>query len=329
MPPTGAKSRYITTISHELRTPLNSILGYAQLLEEDDAMPAHRRRRCSVIRRGGDHLLSLIEGTLDIARIESGKLTLDVRPMRFADGMAEIVRLFELQAAERGIALSLHDATGTLPAVVRADEKRLRQILINLLGNAVKFTARGQVTLRVTHQREMARFEIERHRPGHDRRRARRGVRALRARLGRQRHVGRQHRPGPDHRPHADRADGRRDDRQASQPGVGTTFTIRLFLPELQGAAPARAGGRVARTGYLGPRRRMLVVDNEEADRRLLLDVLRRWASTCADRGVGRRGAGPAGCARMRCRPTRMFMDLAMPGIDGWDHAAPLRAAGS
>jgi signal transduction histidine kinase len=99
----GAKSRYITTISHELRTPLNSILGYAQLLEEDDAMPPHRRQAVSVIRRGGDHLLSLIEGTLDIARIESGKLTLEVRPMRFADGMAEIARLFELQAAGRGI----------------------------------------------------------------------------------------------------------------------------------------------------------------------------------------------------------------------------------
>jgi signal transduction histidine kinase len=66
-----AKSRYITTISHELRTPLNSILGYAQLLEDDEAMPAHRRQAVSVIRRGGDHLLRLIEGTLDIARIES------------------------------------------------------------------------------------------------------------------------------------------------------------------------------------------------------------------------------------------------------------------
>jgi signal transduction histidine kinase len=75
-----AKSRYISAISHELRTPLNSILGYAQLLGETPAMPAHRKQAVSVIRRGGDHLLSLIEGTLDIARIESGKLTLDVRP---------------------------------------------------------------------------------------------------------------------------------------------------------------------------------------------------------------------------------------------------------
>jgi hypothetical protein len=160
-----AKSRYITTISHELRTPLNSILGYAQLLEEDDAMPPHRRQAVSVIRRGGDHLLSLIEGTLDIARIESGQLALDVRPMRFADGVAEIARMFELQAAGRGPRVPLRRRR-PLAGVVRADEKRLRQILINLLGNAIKFTARGDVSLRVAHQREMARFEIADTGPG-------------------------------------------------------------------------------------------------------------------------------------------------------------------
>ncbi len=79
-----AKTRYISTISHELRTPLNSILGYAQLLQEDAGMAPHRAQAIRVIHRGGEHLLSLIEGTLDIARIESGKLTLDVKPMPFA-----------------------------------------------------------------------------------------------------------------------------------------------------------------------------------------------------------------------------------------------------
>jgi signal transduction histidine kinase len=77
-----AKSRYISAISHELRTPLNSILGYAQLMGEDTSMPAHRRQAVNVIKRGGEHLLSLIEGTLDMARIESGKLTLHVKPMQ-------------------------------------------------------------------------------------------------------------------------------------------------------------------------------------------------------------------------------------------------------
>ena len=86
-----AKSRYITAISHELRTPLNSILGYAQILDGDASIPAHRRQAINVIRRSGDHLLSLIEGTLDIARIEGGKLTLEVRPLDFEDFLQQVV----------------------------------------------------------------------------------------------------------------------------------------------------------------------------------------------------------------------------------------------
>jgi signal transduction histidine kinase/purine-cytosine permease-like protein len=160
-----AKSRYITTISHEMRTPLNAILGYAQLLEEDASMPAHRRHALSVIHRGGDHLLSLIEGTLDLARIESGKLSLDVRPMRFVQSLREISQLFELQAAAKGLGFRTLLEVG-LPEAVRADDKRLRQILINVLGNAVKFTRQGEVVLWVGYTREMARFEIRDTGPG-------------------------------------------------------------------------------------------------------------------------------------------------------------------
>jgi signal transduction histidine kinase len=95
------QSRYISAISHELRTPLNSILGYAQLMGADASVPPHRQHAVQVIRRGGEHLLSLIEGTLDIARIESGKLALQVAPMRFAEGMQSLAGLFELQAQPR------------------------------------------------------------------------------------------------------------------------------------------------------------------------------------------------------------------------------------
>ena len=89
-----AKSRYITAISHELRTPLNSILGYAQLLEDDPAIPPHRRGAVQVIRRGGDHLLSLIEGTMDIARIESGRLALEPAAMHFAESSTHQIWVF-------------------------------------------------------------------------------------------------------------------------------------------------------------------------------------------------------------------------------------------
>src|SRR5690606_20190925 len=157
--------RYISAISHELRTPLNSILGYAQLMGEDAAIPANRKHAVTVIRRGGEHLLQLIEGTLDIARIEAGKLTLNVKPMRFADLVHEMAGLFELQAAAKGLAFRF-ETPGAVPEVVRADEKRVRQILINLLGNGIKFTAQGQVVFRVRHAREMAQFEVEDTGPG-------------------------------------------------------------------------------------------------------------------------------------------------------------------
>jgi signal transduction histidine kinase/ActR/RegA family two-component response regulator len=321
-----AKSRYITTISHELRTPLNSILGYAQLLEEDDAMPAHRRQAVSVIRRGGDHLLSLIEGTLDIARIESGKLAFELRPMRFADGLAEIAHLFELQAAGRGIGFRF-EVLGTLPTVVRADEKRLRQILINLLGNAVKFTASGQVTLRVTHQREMARFEIEDSGPGmsaeelarvfepFERGAAAGGMSSGSTGLGL-----------TIARMLTDLMGGEMT--VTSRPGQGSTFAIRLFLPEVHGTLPDTAFARhTARCGYEGRRRRILVVDNEEADRRLMVDLLQPLGFEVSTAASGEDALALLALAEPN-PPDAVFMDLAMPGIDGWQTIRRLRAAG-
>ncbi|NUQ50106.1 MAG: hybrid sensor histidine kinase/response regulator, partial [Phycisphaerae bacterium] len=149
-----AKSRYITAISHELRTPLNSILGYAQILDGDETIPPSRRQAINVIRRSGDHLLSVIEGTLDIARIEGGKLALDVKALDFRDFMQQIVGMFELQAHNKGLAFR-YEPKGEIPAFVRADEKRVRQILINLLGNALKFVAAGtRPDVRLTARRE-------------------------------------------------------------------------------------------------------------------------------------------------------------------------------
>ncbi|MBG6079263.1 signal transduction histidine kinase/ActR/RegA family two-component response regulator [Rubrivivax gelatinosus] len=318
-----AKSRYITTISHELRTPLNSILGYAQLLEEDEAMPAHRRQAVSVIRRGGDHLLSLIEGTLDIARIESGKLALEVRPMRFADGLAEIARMFELQAAGRGLAFRFA-VDGRLPAVVRADEKRLRQILINLLGNAIKFTQAGQVTLRVAHQREMARFEIADTGPGMTADELARVFEPFeRGSAASGQSVGSTGLGLTIARMLCELMGGEMT--VASEPGRGTTFRIRLFLPEVAAAAPEVDALRARRVGYEGRRRRVLAVDNEEADRRLVADLLQPLGFE-----VEGAASGEAVLARLAADAPydAVFMDLAMPGIDGWETIRRLRAAG-
>jgi signal transduction histidine kinase len=109
---------------------------------------------------------SLIEGTLDIARIEAGKLTLNVKPMALPALLSEQASLFELQAQAKGLAFS-YQPQGRLPETVRADERRVRQILINLLGNAVKFTQQGSVVLKASYAREMAVFEVVDSGPGH------------------------------------------------------------------------------------------------------------------------------------------------------------------
>ncbi|KQO22071.1 ATPase [Acidovorax sp. Leaf76] len=322
-----AKSRYISAISHEIRTPLNSILGYAQLMGEDTGVPPHRKQAVHVIRRGGEHLLSLIEGTLDIARIESGKLTLDVAPMRFADGLHEMAALFELQAAAKGLAF-VFDVQGVIPEVVRADDKRLRQILINLLGNAVKFTAQGTVTLRVRYAREMARIEVQDTGPGLTADEIERIFEPF-ARGGSSGSSGPSAAPGAGlgltiARMLTVLMGGEMS--VTSQPGVGSVFHVKLFLPEVHAealgkAATAPGNGRVAplrkaRVGYTGERRRILVVDNEEPDRELLVHLLEPLGFELRQAASGHDALDLLATGY---RPHAIFMDLAMPGIDGWE----------
>jgi signal transduction histidine kinase/CheY-like chemotaxis protein/purine-cytosine permease-like protein len=318
-----AKSRYISAISHELRTPLNSILGYAQLMGEDAGVPAHRKQAVNVIKRGGEHLLSLIEGTLDIARIESGKLTLNVKPMQFADCVHEMAGMFELQAAGKGLAFRF-EVEGVLPEVVRADEKRVRQILINLLGNAIKFTAQGEVTFRVRHAREMAYMDIEDTGPGLAREELEQIFEPF-ARGASASHSG----PGAGlgltiAKMLTDLMGG--ELKVVSKPGAGSVFRIKLFLPEASSmvvAGPAAASR--PRRGYEGPRRKILVVDNEEADRELLVHLLEPLGFELRTAASGHDALDllAAGLA-----PDAILMDLAMPGIDGWETIRRLRRLG-
>ncbi len=324
-----AKTRYISAVSHELRTPLNSILGYAQLLDEDSTMPAHRKQAVGVIRRGGEHLLGLIEGTLDIARIEAGKLALDAKPVRLREALQQIVQMFELQALSKGLQFE-HDVDGA-PALVRADERRLTQILINVLGNAVKFTPAGRVSFRAAHVREMAVFEIEDTGPGiapEDIERIfepfSRGAHAAAAPLGASGGSSGTGLGLTIAKMLTDLMGGEmtvssRPAVSGSGSGSGTLFRIRLFLPELRGARmPAPAVPRVA---YVGARRRVLVVDNEEVDRTLLA---RRLGALGFDVVQACSGAAALGLLHEQ-HVDAVLMDLAMPGIDGWETLRTLR----
>jgi signal transduction histidine kinase/CheY-like chemotaxis protein len=325
-----AKSRYISAISHELRTPLNSILGYAQLMGEDATIPLHRKQAVEVIKRGGEHLLSLIEGTLDMAHIESGKLTLNVKPMPFSELVHDIASLFELEAQGKGLRFS-YEAFGPLPAMVRADEKRVRQILINLLANAIKFTAQGHVTLRVRYAREMAAIDVEDTGPGL----STPEIERIFEPFTRAQHGGAST-PGAGlgltiAKMLTDLMGG--EMRVDSTPGVGSIFHVKLFLPEVHmpAASSLQAKGsksqnrvfvRQARLGYVGPRRSVLVVDNEAADRELLTRLLQPigFEVRCAASGHDCLDLIAAGL-----QPDVILMDLAMPGIDGWETIRRLR----
>ncbi|GAB0113478.1 hybrid sensor histidine kinase/response regulator [Acidisoma sp. C75] len=160
-----AKTRFIVGVSHELRTPLNAVLGYAQLLETDDSIPPPRRESISIIRRGAEHLHSLIEGLMDISKIEAGRIEIERREVNFAEFLDQISAMFRLQAAAKGLSFQF-EAPPNLPGTVFMDELRLRQILINLLSNALKFTSRGEIRLALRIPGQVMEFEVSDTGPG-------------------------------------------------------------------------------------------------------------------------------------------------------------------
>ena len=143
-----AKSEFIANISHEIRTPLNIMLGYAQLLRHDDNLTAEQQETLQTIQQSGDHLLLMLDDILDLATIAADKLRLEMPGFVFPHFLAKIANMARIQANLQGLAFHF-EAAPDLPGFVVADEKRLRQVLLNLLGNAVKFTPHGKVTFRV------------------------------------------------------------------------------------------------------------------------------------------------------------------------------------
>lgn len=146
-----AKNDFLANMSHELRTPLNGILGYTQILKRDPQLTAAQQDAISVIHRSGEHLLTMINDVLDLAKIEARKMDLDIHDFRLPEILRTIVEIARVRAEQKGITFE-YLADADLPQGVRGDEKRLRQVLLNLLSNAVKFTLRGSVTLRVRKQ---------------------------------------------------------------------------------------------------------------------------------------------------------------------------------
>ena len=144
-----AKSEFLSNMSHELRTPLNGILGYAQILRRDRHLTPQQSNGLKIIYNSGNHLLTLINDILDLSKIEARKLDLNPLDLHLETFISGVVDIIRMRAIEKDI-LFKYQASTPLPIGIIADEKRLRQVLLNLLGNAVKFTDRGQVKLSVS-----------------------------------------------------------------------------------------------------------------------------------------------------------------------------------
>ncbi|MEO8019209.1 MAG: ATP-binding protein [Pseudomonadota bacterium] len=314
-----AKTRYIAGISHEIRTPLNSIYGYAQLLERGVAGPSDNAIR--VIRRSAEHMADLIDGILDISKIENGILRLDRDKVPLAEFLDQIVDMFRLQAAAKGIEF-IYSRPPHLPAFVHVDQKRLRQIIINLISNAIKYTERGSATLTVRYRSQVAEFEVTDTGvgiPAHELERVfepfERGqganVRAI---------------PGTGlgltiTKLLTQIMGG--EINATSVEGQGTTFAVRLLLSE---AAPAphaeRACDAGAITQYLGPRRKLLLIDDDAVH----IDIVQRLLQPL-DFTVLTAHDGASGLAlAAESRPDLAMIDVSMPGMTGWQVADALRA---
>ncbi|WP_317931483.1 ATP-binding protein [Halioxenophilus sp. WMMB6] len=155
----SAKSRYLTGISHELRTPLQSILGYAQLLQQNNPNN-DQQKGLRIIRRSGEYLADLLEGLLDISKIEAGRLDLYRNQVKLPELLDQVVEMFAPQAEAKGIEFRFN-RPANLPAHVITDEKRLRQILINLLSNAIKYTVEGEVEFIIRYRNQVAEFIVK------------------------------------------------------------------------------------------------------------------------------------------------------------------------
>ena len=317
-----AKSEFLARMSHELRTPLNAILGYAQLLQRDDELGSSQRMQIETMRRSGEHLLTLINEVLDLARIEAGKLEIALVDLDLGALVRDVGAMFKARAENAGLRF-VCELEEPVPARIRADDRRLRQVLINLLGNAVKFTpAGGDVHLRVRARRagserwlltfsvsdtgigiaeaDLPRiFEpfyqvLERKAEGIGLGLAitRRLVEAMAAEL-----------------------------KVASEPGKGTTFTLTLETTELAGAVATSTPRRAVR-GFAGERRTVLIADDHLENRAVLASYLVPLGFDVIEVEDGE----AAVAAVAKSAPDIVLMDLVMPKLDGDGAVERIRA---
>lgn len=321
-----AKTRYVAGIAHELRTPLNSILGYAQILLKRPDLTGSLRDAVTTIQHSGQHMHALIDGLLDVARIEAGRLRLDMAAVPFPEFLSQVARMVQPQAESKGLRFILQ-THGRVPGWVRADAKRLRQILINLLANAVRFTDSGEVIFRVDCRHDVMRFEVQ--------------DTGIGIAAQDQERIFLPFERGPAGRRSSESGTGLGltithlltelmggELTLRSEPGRGSTFTVRLHLTETHpDPEQAEPSSRYLQsiTGYRDSRRTVLVVDDQLIQRQLMASLLVPLGF------IVREAASGQECLEViqQLAPDIILMDINMGELDGWQTARAIRATGA
>ncbi|MGD1906922.1 MAG: PAS domain S-box protein [Leptolyngbyaceae cyanobacterium] len=321
-----AKSVFLANMSHELRTPLNAILGFAQLLIRDRDLAPQHQEQLGIINQSGEHLLALINDILEMSKIEAGSITLNPADTDLYTLLDTLEDMLRFKAQAKGICLRFERQT-SVPQYVVLDENKLRQVLINLLGNAIKFTQVGDVVLRVTadvltDMNERAiHFAVEDTGPGI----APAEIELLfqpfvQAQAGQQSHQG----TGlglPISQKFIQMMDG--EITLTSTLGQGSTFEFTISAPLThQGAVPPQASPRVLSLAPNQPQWRILVAEDHPPSRTLLVQLL-------TDIGCEVRAADDGAAALdvwQRWRPHLIWMDIRMPGTDGYAATQRIRA---
>jgi len=312
-----AKSRYLSGVSHELRTPLNTIFGYAQLMETNQALDEKNRKVASIIKRSGQHLTDVIEGLLDISKIEARKLEIHKDTVAIRKLISQLDDMFSNQARARNIRFSIHNLD-CLPSHVKTDEKRLRQILLNLLSNAFKYTEQGSVTLNISYRNQVASFCVKDSGIGiaaddHERifapfervhNPANKTVNGTGLGLSISHLL-------------AELMGGRIT--LNSEPGLGSEFTLQLLLPSVMGIYKEPQPG--VRIKQLQVQKTIMVVDDEQSHRQLIADLL-----SPAGFSVKQAHSAEEALAMINDVDVDLFiLDINLPMMSGWGLLSELR----
>ncbi|MEX3073324.1 ATP-binding protein [Vibrio alginolyticus] len=315
----NAKSRYLASLSHELRTPLNILLGYAQLLSSDNKLDNQTRQYAEVLKRNGKHLSDMIEGLLEISKIEAGRLELHRDEFSLTALLEQLVSMFSMQAQRKGLNFE-YEASGYLPTFVATDKQRLRQILINLLGNAIKYTESGTILFKVSYRNQVVHFTVQDTGIGL----SEQDLRLIFKPFERIKNQKTEAIPGSGlgltiSNALAEIMGG--EISCTSKVDHGSAFVLKLMLPEVKDGLPEPELLSDAVTGYLGKRKTIMVVDDIEDQRQLISRIL-----TPLGFNVLLADNAPQALKLIKQHHVDLFMlDIFMPQVNGWQLAIQLR----